>query len=340
MTYLIIGVSSFLITLLLTPLIQKLCSYFHFFDLPDKRLKIHTHPIPRLGGVAIFAGVVSVIVATRFLTRYPTGTIHHFRYILTAMSLVFLLGLIDDIWRDAIRYKGKLIIQFLASCILLAAPMRIHFLHPEYLATIFTILWVVGITNSINLIDIMDGLAATQVAIAAAAFLAISFPSEDIYVNIFAVAILGAVLGFLPYNLTSRFKIFMGDSGSLMLGFALATLGLGSSYSTNNPYAVFAPILILAVPIFETLFLIYIRLKQGLSPFMGSKDHTAHRLQTLGFTTKHIVSTMGSIAFALGVLAMIITRIKEPSSVLILYAALIILLVIAGSFLSRLKVIK
>jgi len=339
MTYLIIAGGAFLISFILTPLVQRLCVRFQFLDMPDQRLKNHTRPIPRLGGVAIFLGALSAILATRFLTHYPTGTIRQFRYILLAMSLMFTLGLIDDLYRDIIRYRGKFFIQLAVACILLLVPIRIHFLTPAYLATIITVLWVVGITNSINLIDIMDGLAATQVAIAAAAFLAIGFPSEDIYVNIFAAAILGSTLGFMPYNLTTKFKIFMGDSGSLTLGLALATLAIGSSYTTHNPYAVFAPILILGVPMFETFFLIYIRSRQGLSPFMGSHDHVAHRLQSLGFTSKQIVLTMGSIALLLSLLAMLIASIENPTTVLMLYLTLIGVLLFIGKFLGRLKVI-
>lgn len=338
--YLLIALSAFGLTAILTPLIHMLCIHFRLFDHPDKKLKDHAYPIPRLGGVAIFISIALVLIATRFLTHYPTGTIRHFRYILLALGIIFLLGVADDIKRDIIRYRGKFVIEFIAAGLLLLASIRIHFLSPEYFAVILTLVWVVGITNSINLIDIMDGLAASQVAIASAAFLAISFPSEDIYVNIFAAALLGATLGFLPFNLTKRFKMFMGDSGSLVLGFCLAALALGSSYTTKNNYAVFAPLLILGVPMFETFFLMWIRAKQGLSPFLGSHDHTAHRLQMLGFQTRHIVVTMGAITTALSVIAMIITRQPKGLTVLTIYVFLVILLLITGKFLGKLKTDK
>ncbi|MBI2069990.1 MAG: undecaprenyl/decaprenyl-phosphate alpha-N-acetylglucosaminyl 1-phosphate transferase [Elusimicrobia bacterium] len=337
MVYLSIAVASFLLSLCLMPVVRWLAFRAGLFDLPDHQLKSHARPTPRLGGVAIFCSIVLVLAAARFLTHYPTGTISNFRYILLGAVIIFTLGLIDDTRPGGVPYRWKFIFQFLAAGVLMVASIHIQFLHPNYLAVFLSLLWVVGVANSINLIDILDGLAATQVAIAAASFLAISFPSEDVLVNILAAAILGSTIGFLPHNLSSRKKVFMGDAGSLTLGYLLAVLALGSSYSTYNPYAVYAPILILGVPIFETFFLMYIRTKQGLSPFRGSRDHIAHRLQALGFSEEKIVLVMGAATLAFSMVAYLITQVTEPIVAALIYGALIATLFIIAWGLTKIK---
>src|SRR5205814_5488794 len=125
---------------------------------------------------------------------------------------------------------------------------------PAYVGAAVTMIWVVGITNAFNIIDIMDGLAASQAAVAAVAFLLISLPSEELYVNFASAALAGAALGFLPWNLSKRRKIFMGDSGSMLLGFLLAGISMGTSYSNVNNLGVYAPLLILLVPMYDTFF--------------------------------------------------------------------------------------
>ncbi|MBI4668361.1 MAG: undecaprenyl/decaprenyl-phosphate alpha-N-acetylglucosaminyl 1-phosphate transferase [Elusimicrobia bacterium] len=340
MVYLSIALSAFALSFLSMPLTRRLARTFGGFDLPDTNLKTHRAPTPRLGGIAIFLSVIIVLIAARFLTHYPTGTIRNFRYILLGASIIFTLGLLDDTMPGGVPYKWKFLIQFLTAAVLVSASIRIHFLSPSYIAVFFTFLWIVGISNAINLIDILDGLAATQVAVAAAAFLAIGFPSEDIYVNILAAALLGATLGFLPHNFSAKGKIFMGDAGSLSLGYFLAILTLGCSYSSRNPYAVFAPILIVGVPVFETFFLMYIRLKQGLSPFRGSHDHIAHRLQTLGLTDRKILAAMGAATLALSLAAFYITRIDNEHFALVVYCALLLCLLVIARGLTKVDVNK
>lgn len=336
-TYLLIIVSSSLLCFLLVPIIRFAATHLGYLDYPDDALKTHSTPTPRVGGVAIYLSIMFVLLATRLLTHYPSGTIRNFRYILLGATAIFTLGLIDDMIPGGIRYKWKFLFQFLAAGLLLLAPIRIHFISPHYVAAFLSVLWVVGVANSINLIDISDGLAGTQTAIAAASFLAISFPSEDIYVNILASSILGATLGFLPHNFRKKHKMFMGDSGSLTLGYFLAVLAIGSSYTTYNPYAVFAPILIIGVPVFETFFLIFIRIKQGLSPFQGSRDHILHRLQSLGLSEKKIIAVMGLVTLALSLSAYLITQLENSTASAVIYSGLLLCLLLAARGLTYLK---
>jgi UDP-GlcNAc:undecaprenyl-phosphate GlcNAc-1-phosphate transferase len=145
----------------------------------------------------------------------------------------------------------KFVFQIAAALVLPAFGIRIHFLQPAHFAKLVTIVWIVGVTNALNLVDIMDGLAASQAAISALGFLLIALPSEEIYVNFAAAALLGACLGFLPWNFSSKRKIFMGDGGALSVGFVLAAISMGTRYSAIDPLGVYAPLLILGLPIID-----------------------------------------------------------------------------------------
>ncbi|MEK6543582.1 MAG: MraY family glycosyltransferase [Elusimicrobiota bacterium] len=328
MFYLSIAVTTLALSYIINRICAAVAGRLKIFDLPDNKLKTHAIPTPRIGGVGIFLSIAVVLVATRFFTDYPTGTIRNFRYILSGASIIFLMGLIDDLKPGGLTYREKFAIQFIAAAILLLAPVRMQFIHPHYLAAALSIIWVIGITNSINLIDIADGLAGTQTALASAAFLAIAFPSEDIYVNILAAAVLGATIGFLPLNFSKQHKLFMGDSGSTSLGYLLAVLAMGCSYSAQNPLAVYAPLMILGMPVIETFFLIYIRLRKGLNPFYGSRDHLVHRLQELHLTQHNILTLLALSTLLLCLLAFLISRLSNILVIIAIYTVLTIAAII------------
>ncbi|MBN1595809.1 undecaprenyl/decaprenyl-phosphate alpha-N-acetylglucosaminyl 1-phosphate transferase, partial [candidate division FCPU426 bacterium] len=170
------------------------------------------------------------------------------------------------------------------------------------LAILLSLFWVVGVTNAMNLIDIMDGLAAGVSLIAAAVFFIIAMQNGR-YNDMYIVAALGgAVLGFLPYNFP-RARIYLGDTGALLLGFVLSSVAMGESYSRMNPLAVLAPILILGVPIFDTLFIMFLRHRRGVSMFRGSPDHLALRLVKLGVDKKRTVLLLWGVSIVLGLAA-------------------------------------
>lgn len=278
------------ISFFLTPLVRLLAVRFGFLDAPTSAVKTHTVPTPVFGGVAIYAGFVGAVTLMRLTTNFPTGTLYNLRALVLGASLVFALGLVDDLKRpQGLDYKPKFVVQFLATALLVLFGMRIRFISPSWVAAVVTAVWVVGVTNSYNIIDIMDGLAASQAAVAAFGFLLVSLPSEELYVNFASAALAGAALGFLPWNLSKKHKIFMGDCGSLTIGFLLAGISLGTRYSDVNNAGVFAPLLILFVPVFDTFFVSILRLNQGRSPFLGSRDHFALRLERLGFLRGHVV---------------------------------------------------
>jgi UDP-GlcNAc:undecaprenyl-phosphate GlcNAc-1-phosphate transferase len=199
----------------------------------------------------------------------------------------------------------------MAALMLAYFSIGIGFVTPAFMALAFSVIWVIGITNAFNIIDIMDGLSSGIAAIASLAFLFIALPSEQIYVNFSAVALAGGCLGFIPYNLSSKKKIFMGDTGSLALGFILAAMSMGTSYTGVNNVGVFAPLLILAIPIYDTMLVMVLRWSKGQSPFVGSRDHFALRLEKLGFSRKQIlaISYLASIILAVG--AYLMTRLPS-----------------------------
>lgn len=278
------------ISFFLTPLVRVVAMRFGFLDTPSSEVKTHKTPTPVFGGVAIYAGFVGAVLLMRLTTSFPSGTLYNLRALVIGATLVFVLGLVDDLKRpQGLDYKPKFVVQFLATAILVLFGLRIRFINPSWVAGVVTAVWVVGVTNSFNIIDIMDGLATSQAAVAAAGFLLVSLPSEELYVNFASAALAGAALGFLPWNLSRRHKIFMGDCGSLTIGFVLAAVSLGARYTEVNDAGVFAPLLILFVPVFDTFFVSILRLNQGRSPFLGSRDHFALRLERLGFLRGHVV---------------------------------------------------
>lgn len=295
-------------------------------------LKNHTGIIPCVGGSAIALAFFGSLVMVRFLTDFPTGTLNHLRGIFLGGIIIFSIGLLDDIRKPiGIGPYTKLLFQATAALLLIKYGIVIQFL-PAPLNYILTVLWVVGMTNAFNLIDIRDGLAASQAFLAAGAFLIIALPSELIYVNFAAAALLGAVSGFWPYNHINKLKCFLGDSGSTLLGFITAALALGADYSAINPMAVFAPLLILAVPLFDTAFVSVIRISKGISPLKGTPDHFPLRLGTLGFKKNTILLSSILVTLVLDILAFFVTK-TTTTTALIIYCAVLSALLCFAAFL-------
>jgi UDP-GlcNAc:undecaprenyl-phosphate GlcNAc-1-phosphate transferase len=318
----------------LTPLFRKIALKFEILDRPVPNLKIHSSPVPYLGGLAIWLAFIFTLLGVRFLTNFPTGTLRNLRGIFYGGTLIMVLGLIDDIWK--LDYRVKLFGQFIASIILILYNIRIEFVSSLPLSIFLTIFWVVGITNAINIIDIMDGLAAGVVVIAGLAFSFIALPTEKIYVNFAALALAGSCLGFLRYNWQPA-RIFMGDSGSLFIGFILAAISLGESYTTINNIGLFAPFLVLGIPIYDTLLVIFFRVLNGKSIFAGSRDHFAFRLEAMGHNRKKVVLINYFLTAILGLAAFLITIIKFELAVII-YAVIIAFAIIYATRLIYVRV--
>ena len=319
---------SFMLTFILTPVFCKSLGKY-LKDTPTA-LKNHKGIVPLVGGISIMFGFLASLTIIRFTTNFPTGTLHNLRGIFLGTVIIFILGLIDDIRKPkGLSAVTRLIFQTVAALCLIYFNVKVQFV-PEPWGALLTILWVCGLTNAFNLLDIQDGLAASQVLLASLAFLFISLPSENIYVNFLACAIIGATLAFWPYN-HGLFKIksFLGDSGSTMLGFLLSALALGVDYSAKNPLAVFAPFLILALPIFDTIYVSIVRISKGLSPLHGSPDHVALRLFRRGLTKKQVLICLICGSLILDILAYSVTKSNFTITVLIYLSVLVFALFFA-----------
>lgn len=338
--YLITFCCAYIIALLLTPLFRYIARKFNIYDKPITEVKTHKHATPYLGGLAIWFGWTISLVIIRFITNFPTGTLNNLRSIIIGSFLLLLLGLCDDIKKGGLgfKFKFKFIIQIIACLIVVIGfDIRINFIENYILSVLISIFWIIGLSNAFNLIDIMDGLSCGTALISAFFFFIIALPGEKIYVNFCSIALVAACFGFLPYNLSNSKKIFMGDTGSLSIGFILATIAMETSYTKINPIGVFAPLLILAVPIYETTFVSIIRMIKGKNPFLGSKDHFPLRLEKIGYSRKQILIFVYILSFTLGIFAYTIVNLNDKISYLI-FSLVIILLVLFSIKLSKVKV--
>ncbi len=321
--------ASAVLALLLTPLVRIMARRLGMVAKP-KTDRWHKQPTAMLGGVAIWLAVVIAYAA--FVPRNTYGWV-----IIGASTFLFLVGLADDLLH--IKPYQKLIGQVMGSAFIIYYGLSLPWTSYSSLNMALTIFWLIGITNALNLLDNMDGLAA-GIAVIAASFLALSFMStgqntEALMLIIFA----GALLGFLVYN-SHPASIFMGDSGSMFIGFFLASAALvnvsgGRSRSWLPVLAV--PILVLFVPIFDTTFVTILRKFSGRAASHGGRDHTSHRLVALGMSERHAVLMLYGFAALSGVLALLVQRVNLDVS-LAAIAGFTILLTLLGVYLAGVKV--
>jgi UDP-GlcNAc:undecaprenyl-phosphate GlcNAc-1-phosphate transferase len=320
-----------------TPLMRQLALRWHILDRPWTDIKTHKQPTPYLGGAAIAIGIAVSLLAARFITDFPTGTLHSLRGIFFGGLIIVLLGLFDDIKPKGLGYQVKFLVQGAAALCLMYFDMRINFVSPNWLGVALTLIWIIAVINAINIIDIMDGLASGIAVIASLGFLFISLPSEEIYVNFLAAALAGALLGFIPYNLSKKMKIFMGDTGSLLVGFVLAALSLGAAYTRVNNLGVFAPLLILGIPLYDTALVFYLRFQRGMSPFLGSRDHFALRLEKFGFYREEILILCYATSLVLTFTAFEVTVVPTHIAIII-YAVTGVAALGLGTWLARIPI--
>ena len=277
----------------LTPVSRQVAMRLNVVDHPKKR-NITQLPTPMMGGLAIylsFALALLLFVRSQFLVEIGA--------ILSGAALLAFIGLLDDRYTLGIRIR--LVAMTLAACGLIAADVHIALFKTPLLDYLLTVFWIMAITNALNFLDNMDGLAAGLTAIAAGAFLVIGIAEQLPLVNCLAAALLGSALGFLAFNFNPA-SSFMGDMGALPLGFALATLGIILKFGAQ-PISVswMIPVLILALPIFDINLVVLTRLLERRSPFEAGKDHTSHRLMSLGLSQRQTLLTLysGCVFFGL-----------------------------------------
>lgn len=307
--YLVVFVGVLLLAVVATPLARNLGLRLDAMDRPDPTRKIHTVPTPRVGGVAIFLSTLIAALLLRGAYRELSG-------ILIGATLVSFLGLWDD--RFQLSAGIKLVGQLVAVSLLLMTGVRVQSFPSDILDIGVTIVWVVGITNALNLLDNMDGLSAGVAAIAAAHFSLMCAFSGQYLVGALSVAVMAACIGFLIYNWNPA-TIFMGDSGSLFLGFMLASVGIKLRFPENVTFVTWMiPPLVLGIPIFDTTLVTLSRLRRGLNPLTtAGTDHTSHRLTYAGFSRRESVFLLYLVAFVLGLLAIFVTQASVAEGYLV-----------------------
>jgi len=298
---LLIFASALLLVIGATPIVRRVANRLEIVDQPDSR-KLHLRPVPLLGGMAIYAGfiVALLLFGEKWVVSQAIG-------ILVGATIVSFLGIWDDRWR--VRPLLKLLGQTVAASILIISGVQVSFLPHPALNVAVTLLWILGITNALNLLDNMDGLSGGVGAVAAAFFLLLAAINGQYLVGSLAAALMGACIGFLYYNFNPA-SIFMGDAGSMFLGFILAVVGIKLRFPGRPSIVTWMiPVVVLGLPIFDTTLVVISRLRRGLNPLTHpGKDHVSHRLVLAGLSQRKAVIALYLICCALGLVAFLIMR--------------------------------
>ncbi|MGL4483613.1 MAG: MraY family glycosyltransferase [Anaerovoracaceae bacterium] len=329
----LVYLSGFIVTCAVCPFVIILAKKLNLMDVPKDNRRVHTKAVPRIGGTAIFLGVVVGV-----LMGYKMGIIHDGRIfsILVGGALIYLLGTVDDVIN--LSPKIKLCGQIVCASIVFSLGVRIELFNKYFtddravialiICYLTTIIWIVAISNTINLIDGLDGLATGVVAIAALCIAYVAY-IHGMYVACFPMLILaGSALGFLPFNFFPA-KTFMGDGGSLFLGFMLASFAILGPVKGATVVSVIIPILVLFIPIFDTLFAIIRRIINKKPVMQADKGHIHHRLMASGMGQRRTALTMYGICGIMGTAAVLFSRNLFVETIgLILIAGMYMLILI------------
>ena len=334
--YIVIGtiIAAFAVAAVLsyffTPPVKNFAHKVGAIDVPKDARRMHKKPIPRLGGLAIYGGFLCSILIFGQLDETMLC-------VLLGAAIIVALGIFDDVL--ALGAKLKFVVQIVAAAIpVCIGDLQIGlftnlnplsdtpFVHLGILAVPATIIWIVGITNAVNLIDGLDGLAVGVSSIAAITMLAVALLTGNMPIAITMAALAGACIGFMPYNLNPA-KIFMGDTGSTFLGFMLATVSIMGLFKFYAVISFAVPFLILGLPIFDTANAIIRRVAAGRSPMSPDRGHVHHKLIDMGFNQKQAVAILYAISATLGLTAVVLTSSGEVKAIVLLLAVLAAILV-------------
>jgi UDP-GlcNAc:undecaprenyl-phosphate/decaprenyl-phosphate GlcNAc-1-phosphate transferase len=309
------GFVALIVCAIMSPVIIRFATHRGVMDKPDER-KCHEKPIPQLGGTAVFAGVIaSVFIVFPFMPHeMRPDEIYGVMGISLGAALSFIIGLFDDLF--GIKPAKKFLFQVIVATGGILFGIKIGFLQGYFTDYIYlsgpitvlaTIFWVTALMNAVNLIDGLDGLATGISAIAAAAFMILALMNGQVAAGLLSAAVLGASLGFLPFNFYPA-KIFLGDAGSLLLGYLLATISILGPFKTTTALTVVVPILILGLPLFDTSWAIVRRTAAHKKIHEADNDHVHHRLSRKGFGHKGTVLILYGVAAILAVIAIFVGR--------------------------------
>ncbi len=334
-TVLVAVIGAAVISFVLTPLVKYFAVRFGFVDIPKDERRMHNKPIATIGGLAIFAAFVLVVLVLSSLSRLIVG-------ILVGSCIIVLLGVIDD--KYDLNAKLKFVVQILAAivpvsqgCIIryISNPLPIgeSYISLGLLGIPITIIWIVAITNAVNFIDGLDGLSVGVCAISCLFMGVIALSLGQTTEALLLGALLGACLGFLPYNMNPA-KIFMGDTGATFLGFVLACMSVSGLFKVYAVISFAVPILVLGVPLFDICFAVIRRAWHHVSPMHPDRSHIHHRLIDMGFNQRQSVAILYVVASILGVCAVILSS-TGPGKALMILIAVIAIGIIALKLLSN-----
>ncbi len=313
---------AFVVSFLMCPMVKSFAYKIGAIDVPKDNRRMHKKPVPRLGGLAIFLGfIVSMLLFVKID--------HQMQGILLGASIIVVLGVVDDM--SPLRAYFKFCVQIFAALVAVFHGVVIQTLsNPNvfaespywdlgWLAVPITVLWIVGITNAVNLIDGLDGLACGVSTISAISMLVIALLVSEGDVALVMASLVGACLGFLPFNKNPA-KMFMGDTGSTFLGYILATISIQGLFKYYAIVSFAVPFLILGLPMFDTLFAIIRRLAHGQNPMAPDRGHIHHRLIDMGLNQKQAVAALYVISSILGLSAVVLTSSGAIKAMLFLMA--------------------
>lgn len=321
---------AFAVSFLMTPPVKNFAQRVGAMDIPKDERRVHNHPIPRMGGIAIFLGfVISLLLFVDMSTKVMG--------MLLGAVIIAAMGAIDDIvsLKPWVKLAGQVAAAAVAiRCgVVFDAITNPNFLSDTttiqigWLSIPLTLLWIVACTNAVNLIDGLDGLAVGVSSISSLTMLIVSMLVSEPGISLILAALTGACIGFMPYNMNPA-KIFMGDVGSQLLGFVLSTVSIMGLFKFHAIITFLVPLLALAVPLADTVFAIFRRILHGQSPFHADKGHFHHRLLAMGLNQKQAVAVLYGISALLGTVAVLLAGTSMPLRIVCLVLAFAISLAI------------
>ena len=311
--YFLLFVISYLLVGVLTPVMRKIAIATDVVDRPNSSHKSHKKPVPYLGGVAIIIGVITVSYSASLFSQFTSSTFWLATSVLGPALLLGLIGLWDDIKNlpPLPRFIAQTFAGVFTASILIITDNIGNPTGSSIFDSIITVVWIVGICNSINFFDNLDGGAAGTVAISSIALTYLALSGDQYLIAALSVVTAGATLGFLVWN-KSPAKIYMGDAGALFLGVLLATLTVRFEPNLQTQIGSYStPLLLLAIPILDTTIAVFSRIRRHVSPFQGGQDHLSHRLVRFGFSRKTSAILLWSLSGIFSVIAITISIVAE-----------------------------
>ena len=335
--YFLLFISSYALVGILTPLMRRIAISKEILDRPNSNHKSHTSPTPYLGGVAIAIGVIIVTYSALIMSGAGANNFWLATSLLGPAVAIGVIGLWDDVknLHPMPRFIGQSIAGVVVASILIFTNNLGNPTGSTLLDVFITILWIVGICNSINFFDNLDGGAAGTTAISAIGLSILTLSNGQTFLAALSLVVAGATLGFLIWN-KSPARIYMGDAGALFLGVLIATITVRLNPETDSRFASFAiPILLLAIPILDTTVAVISRLRRGVSPFQGGKDHLSHRLIRTGLSRKVTAILLWLLSAIFAVIAIIISLDLFVNKFAVLSFGIILWVFLLVAFLSR-----